>query len=126
MVGFSLVKLEIHAQIRTSRTLITYERNIVKTQMMSLSYRSKVENDSIFIKTSGPLGWTLTFVFMVSRLWDEGTGTIYKVQHRKEILQKIFNNFSIIQFSVTKITPHICGLLLLILNEFVWKQCALP
>ena len=45
MVGFSLVKLEIHAQIRTSRTLITYERNTVKTQMMSLSYRSKVENE---------------------------------------------------------------------------------
>ena len=29
---------------------------------------------------------------MISWLRDEGAGTVYKVQHREEILQKIFNN----------------------------------
>ena len=35
------------------------------------------------------------------------------------------NNFTIIQGSVTRITPHISGLLPVVLQFFVWKKCAL-
>ena len=55
-------------------------------------------------------------------LYGQGVGTVYKVQHQKDILQKIFNNFTIIQCSVTKITPHITGLLLVILRLLVWTN----
>ena len=57
---------------------------------------------------------------MVSRLWDEGAD--YLQSATKEILQKIYNNFPIIHCSVTKITPHINGLLLVILQFFVWPN----
>ena len=38
------------------------------------------------------------------------------------LMGKVFNNFSIMQCSTTKITSHIKGLFLIILQQIVWKN----
>ena len=51
-------------------------------------------------------------------------GTVYKVQHRKEIL-KIFNNLTVILYILTQIIWQAQGVLLTMLQYLVWEKVIL-